>query len=158
MSKKKTNAMRMLDAANITYTTKEYPYEESDLSGIHAAQTLGLDENMVFKTLVAKGDKTGPVVFCIPVHKELNLKNAAAVSKNKRVELIHVRDLLDLTGYMRGGCSPIGMKKKFPTFFDQSMAAQETVSISAGIRGCQILLKVKDLRPYVGGKLANLTK
>jgi len=112
---------------------------------------------MVFKTLVANGDKTGPVVFCIPVHKELNLKKAAATTKNKRVDLIHVKDLLGLTGYMRGGCSPIGMKKKFPTYIDHSIKTIAEVSISAGIRGCQILVNAKVLVDFIDGALAELT-
>lgn len=154
---KKTNAMRLLDAANIRYSTKEYSYDESDLSGIHAAKALGFAANMVFKTLVANGDKTGPVVFCIPVHKELNLKKAAATTKNKKVDLIHVKDLLGLTGYMRGGCSPIGMKKKFPTYIDHSIKTIAEVSISAGIRGCQILVNAKVLVDFIDGALAELT-
>lgn len=153
---KKTNAMRLLDAARIDYGTKEYEYDESDLSGVHAAAALELDVNMVFKTLVAKGDKTGPVVFCIPVHKELNLKKAAAVTKNKSIELLPVKDLLGLTGYIRGGCSPIGMKKKFPTYIDQSIATVDQVSISAGVRGCQILLAATDFIPFVNGTCSDL--
>lgn len=153
---KKTNAMRLLDAARIDYGTKEYEYDESDLSGVHAAAALKLDVNMVFKTLVAKGDKTGPVVFCIPVHKELNLKKAAAVTKNKSIELLPVKDLLGLTGYIRGGCSPIGMKKKFPTYIDQNIATVDQVSISAGVRGCQILLAAKDFIPFVNGTCSDL--
>ena len=153
---KKTNAMRLLDAARIDYGTKEYEYDESDLSGVHAAAALELDVNMVFKTLVAKGDKTGPVVFCIPVHKELNLKKAAAVTKNKSIELLPVKDLLGLTGYIRGGCSPIGMKKKFPTYIDQSIATVDQISISAGVRGCQILLAATDFIPFVNGTCSDL--
>ena len=155
---KKTNAMRLLDAAKITYDTREYEYDESDLSGTHVAQVLGLDVNTVFKTLVAKGDKTGPVVFCIPVHKELNLKKAAAVTKNKSVELLPVKDLLSLTGYIRGGCSPIGMKKKFPTYIDESIALIEVISISAGVRGCQIILDPEDFVQFVNGSCCDLTE
>lgn len=154
---KKTNAMRLLDAAHVSYNTKEYEYDENDLSGVHAAEALGLDVSMVFKTLVAKGDKTGPVVFCIPVHKELNLKKAAAVTKNKSVELLPVKDLLGLTGYIRGGCSPIGMKKKFPTYIDQSIEALDQVSISAGLRGCQILMGGRDFVSFVNGACSDLT-
>ena len=114
----KTNAMRLLDAATIEYSTKEYEYDESDLSGHHAAEVLGIPAEQVFKTLVTKGDKTGYIVFCIPVDEELDLKKAASVSGNKKVDMIHVKELLPLTGYIRGGCSPIGMKKKFPTFIN----------------------------------------
>lgn len=111
MSKtKKTNAMRILDKNHILYDIKTYEYTEEDLSGIHAAAEVGMLPDKVFKTLVGRGNVTGPVVFCIPVHKELDLKKAAHVSGNKNVHLIHVKELSDLTGYIRGGCSPIGMK------------------------------------------------
>lgn len=111
MSKtKKTNAMRILDKNHILYDIKTYEYTEEDLSGIHAAAEVGMPPDKVFKTLVGRGNVTGPVVFCIPVHKELDLKKAAHVSGNKNVHLIHVKELSDLTGYIRGGCSPIGMK------------------------------------------------
>ena len=153
----KTNAMRLLDLAKISYQTKEYVYEESDLSGVHAAQVLGFAPEMVFKTLVTKGDKTGPVVFVIPVAEELDLKKAAKVSKNKSIEMVHVKDLLGLTGYIRGGCSPIGMKKKFPTFVDETVELLEEVSISAGVRGCQILLHPEDLLNFTEAQTADLT-
>ena len=116
----KTNAMRLLDAAGIAYRTAEYEYDESDLSGKHAAQQVGLPEEQVFKTLVTRGDKTGLLVFCIPVSDELDLRRAASVSGNKKLEMIHVKELLPLTGYIRGGCSPIGMKKKYPTYIDET--------------------------------------
>ncbi len=153
----KTNAMRLLDLEKIPYSTKEYAYEESDLSGVHAAQVLGFSPEMVFKTLVTRGDKTGPVVFVIPVAEELDLKKAAKVSKNKSIEMVHVKDLLGLTGYIRGGCSPIGMKKKFPTFVDETVELLEEVSISAGVRGCQILLRPEDLLSFTGAQTADLT-
>ena len=105
----KTNAMRLLEQAKITYQTSQYDYSEEDLSGVHAAEVLGFDPAMVFKTLVTRGDKTGPVVFVIPVAQELDLKKAAKVSGNKSVAMVHVKELLVLTGYIRGGCSPIGM-------------------------------------------------
>ena len=103
----KTNAMRMLDRAKIPFEAIEYEVDEADLSGVHIADSVGLPYDMVFKTLVAKGDKTGPVVFCIPVHKEIDLKKAAQTTNTKRVELLAVKELLPLTGYIRGGCSPI---------------------------------------------------
>ena len=109
-----TNVMRMLERANIPFTAKEYDYDEDDLSGVHAAEALGIPAEQVFKTLVARGDRTPFCVFVIPVAEELDLKKCAAVSRNKRVELIHVKELQQLTGYIRGGCSPIGMKKKLP--------------------------------------------
>lgn len=154
----KTNAMRLLDAAGIAYRTAEYDYDESDLSGSHAAQAIGMPPGQVFKTLVTCGDKNGVAVFCIPVHMELDLKKAAAVSGNKKLELIHVRDLLPLTGYIRGGCSPIGMKKKYPAFLDETIVLWDEVAVSAGVRGRQILLSPVDLTNYIGASHADLTK
>lgn len=154
----KTNAMRLLDAAEIEYSTKEYEYDESDLSGHHAAEVLGIPAEQVFKTLVTKGDKTGPVVFCIPVDEELDLKKAAVVSGNKKIEMLHVKDLLGLTGYIRGGCSPIGMKKKFPTYIDESAILFDEISISAGVRGCQIVANPEDIAKYTEAALIEVTK
>ena len=136
----KTNAMRLLDAAGIAYRTAEYEYDESDLSGKHAAQQVGLPEEQVFKTLVTRGDKTGLLVFCIPVSDELDLRRAASVSGNKKLEMIHVKELLPLTGYIRGGCSPIGMKKKYPTYIDETSILFDEIAVSAGQRGLQIIL------------------
>ena len=153
----KTNVMRLLETAGIEYTFKQYEYDESDLSGVHAAQELGIPEEQCFKTLVTKGDKTGYIVFCIPVAEELDLKKAASVSKNKKVEMLHVKDLLGLTGYIRGGCSPIGMKKKFPIFIDETAQLFDEIGISAGIRGCQIILSPDDLLKYTNGELVDLT-
>ena len=153
----KTNAMRMLDKAKIKYEPLEYEVDENDLSGVSIAKKVGLDCKMVFKTLVAKGDKTGPVVMCIPVDKEIDLKKAASVTKNKKIEMIHVKDLLGLTGYIRGGCSPIGMKKKFPTFIDESCLDFEKITVSAGVRGCQLLLDRAELVEYTDASLCNIT-
>lgn len=153
----KTNAMRMLDKAKIKYEALEYSYDDNDLSGVTIANSVGLPCEMVFKTLVAKGDKTGPVVMCIPVDKEIDLKKAASVTGNKKVEMIHVKDLLGLTGYIRGGCSPVGMKKKFPTFINKTCENFEKITISAGIKGCQLLVDVKELVSFTGATLANLT-
>lgn len=144
----KTNVMRLLDAAGIRYRTAEYEYDESDLSGKHAAEQLDLPAEQVFKTLVARGDKTGPVVFCIPVLDELDLRRTASVSGNKKVELIHLKELLPLTGYLRGGCSPIGMKKKFPTYIDETCILFDEIAVSAGARGKQIILAPDDLIAY----------
>ncbi len=154
--KTKTNAMRRLDAAKLSYTVFEYEVDESDLSGTHIADQIGLSYEMVFKTLVAKGDKTGPVVFCIPVHREIDLKAAARVTGNKKIEMVHVKELLGLTGYIRGGCSPIGMKKKFPTYLDVSAKDQEKITVSAGVRGAQLLLSTADLIPFVDAVCAPL--
>ena len=147
----KTNAMRRLDAAKIPYSTVSYEVDESDLSGTHIAEEVGLPMDMVFKTLVAKGDKTGYIVFCIPVDKEIDLKRAASATGNKRVEMIHVKELLPLTGYIRGGCSPVGMKKKFPTYFHVSDETPEKMTVSAGVRGMQLLLDRALLMKFVNG-------
>lgn len=144
----KTNAMRMLDKAKISYEPLEYKADDNDLSGTTIATQVGLSYDMVFKTLVAKGDKTGPVVMCIPVDKEIDLKKAAKVSGNKKIEMVHVKDLLALTGYIRGGCSPVGMKKKFPTYICESCLSKDKITVSAGIKGCQLLLSVEDLLRY----------
>ena len=158
MMKTKTNAMRRLDAAKIAYVPYEYEVDENDLSGKHIADSIGLPHEMVFKTLVAKGDKTGPVVFCIPVDLEIDLKKAARVTGNKKIDMVHVKDLLALTGYIRGGCSPIGMKKQFPTFLHETALEHEKITVSSGMRGAQLLLAVADLIPFVGAKTADLTE
>lgn len=152
----KTNAMRRLDAAKIPYTVKEYVVDENDLSGIHIAEQIGLPFAQVFKTLVAKGDKTGIVVFCIPVDKEIDLKRAAVVTGNKKIEMLPVKDLLATTGYIRGGCSPIGMKKKFPTYIEESAREFDEITVSAGIRGAQLLLRVDQLVKFVDAKMCQI--
>ena len=154
----KTNAMRQLDAAKISYEVLTYEVDESDLSGTHIAAQIGLPMDMVFKTLVAKGDKTGHLVFCIPVDKEIDLKAAASLTGNKKIEMVHVKDLLGLTGYIRGGCSPIGMKKKFPTYFDATAAEHEKITVSAGVRGAQMLVGREVLIGFVDGKLIDVAK
>ncbi len=153
----KTNAMRLLDAAGIDYRTAEYDYDESDLSGVHAAEAIGMPPEQVFKTLVARGDWTGPLVFCIPVCGELDLRKAAAVSGNKKVEMLHVRELLGLTGYLRGGCSPIGMKKKFPTYLEETAVLFDEIAVSAGLRGEQIILSPASLIAYAQAQEYDLT-
>ena len=152
----KTNVMRRLDAAKIPYTVKEYVVDENDLSGIHIAEQIGLPFAQVFKTLVAKGDKTGIVVFCIPVDKEIDLKRAAVVTGNKKIEMLPVKDLLATTGYIRGGCSPIGMKKKFPTYIEESAREFDEITVSAGIRGAQLLLRVDQLVKFVDAKMCQI--
>lgn len=153
----KTNVMRLLEQAKIDFSVTEYEYDEADLSGEHAAAVMGLSEDEVFKTLVARGDKTGVIVFCIPVSAELNLKKAATVSRNKKVELIHLKELLSLTGYIRGGCSPIGMKKKYPTFIDETAELFDTIAVSAGQRGVQISVSPYDLQSYIDAPFVELT-
>ena len=153
----KTNAMRQLDAAKISYTVCEYEVDENDLSGTHIADQIGLPYEQVFKTIVTKGDKTGYLVFCVPCHKEIDLKMAASVTGNKKIEPVQVKELLGLTGYIRGGCSPVGMKKKFATYFDQSVETQETVTVSAGVRGMQLLVKSDDILRFTGARVAKIT-
>lgn len=152
----KTNAMRLLDAAKITYEVKEYVVDENDLSGVNIASQIGLPFDQVFKTLTARGDKSGVIVFCIPVHKEIDLKKAASITGNKRVELLAVKELLGVTGYIRGGCSPIGMKKKFPTFIEESALDFERITVSAGMKGAQLLLRVDELVKFTDAKLCQI--
>ena len=142
---KKTNAMRMLDKAGIEYEYKEYEYDENDLDGHHVAEYLGVPYEEVFKTLVAVTDKGEYLVYCICVDDEIDLKKAARLAGEKRVDMIHVKDLLNVTGYIRGGCSPIGMKKKYRTFIDEMIELVDSVSVSGGQRGLQITLKPTDL-------------
>ncbi len=155
--KNKTNAMRILDSLNISYTPYEYEVDENDLSGVHIAHQIGLPEDQVFKTLVARGDKTGLIVLVIPCAMELDLKKCAAVSGNKRVELIAVKELLGLTGYIRGGCSPVGMKKKFPTYFDETAQLFDEITVSAGVRGCQLLVKSAEIIRATEALCADIT-
>lgn len=155
-SNDKTNAMRLLDAAHISYEVKTYEADEHDLSGIHVAEQLGQDPGSVFKTLVLKGEKQGYLVCCIPADQELDLKKTARAVNDKKVEMIPMKDLLSVTGYIRGGCSPIGMKKKFPVYIEETAILYETIAVSAGVRGMQILLSPEDLRHYVDGEFAAL--
>ena len=152
----KTNAMRLLDAAKIKYEVLEYTVDENNLAGTHIADEIGLPYEMVFKTIVTRGDKTGYLVFCIPCHKEINLKKAASVTGNKKLEPVQVKELLGLTGYIRGGCSPVGMKKKFPTYFDKSVEAQERITVSSGVRGAQLVLSPTELIGYLGARIADV--
>lgn len=154
----KTNAMRLLEQANISYQTKEYTVDENDLSGEHVASVLGQPVEQVFKTLVARGEKNGIMVFCIPVANELDLKKAAILTNDKKIELILVKELLGVTGYIRGGCSPIGMKKKYPTYIDETAILFDEIYISAGIRGAQIIIHPETLANYVHAKFADLVK
>ncbi|MBQ3079533.1 MAG: Cys-tRNA(Pro) deacylase [Clostridia bacterium] len=153
-----TNVMRLLTKADISFRSQEYEVDESDLSGVHVADQIGMERERVFKTLVARGDKNGFAVFVIPVQEELDLKKCALVSGNKKVEMIHVKELLPLTGYIRGGCSPIGMKKKFPTYVDETAMLFDEIAVSAGQRGVQIILPPGALTDYVGAQYADVTK
>lgn len=153
----KTNAIRLIQQAKIPFQEAFYEYDEKDLSGMHAAQAVGMPPEQVFKTLVVRGDRNGIGVFCIPVCCELDLKKAAKVSGNKKIDLVAVKDLLGLTGYIRGGCSPIGMKKKYPTYIDETCLLWDEVAVSAGARGHQIILSAEDLVAFVKGQLADIT-
>ena len=152
----KTNAMRMLDKGKIEYTTREYEVDEQDLSGSHAADMMGADHGSVFKTLVLKGEKMGYLVCCIPVDGELDLKKVAKAAGDKKVEMISMKDLQGITGYIRGGCSPIGMKKQFPTFIEESARSYSEIVVSGGLRGQQIVLSPLSLIDYVKGRFAPL--
>lgn len=154
----KTNAMRQLDAAGIAYEMSEYDVDESDLSGTHAAAELGVSEDEVFKTLVTRGDEGALTVFVIPSGASLDLKKAASASGNKRIEMIHVKELFDLTGYIRGGCSPIGMKKQYPTYIDETAVLFDKIYFSAGKRGVQIILEPDVLAEFIGAEFADITK
>ena len=150
----KTNAMRRLDAAKIAYESLTYEVDENDLSGVHIADQIGLPYACMFKTLVATGDKTGPLVFCLPVDREIDLRRAAVLTGNKKIEMVAVKDLLGLTGYIRGGCSPVGMKKRFPTYIHASALEFDRITVSAGCRGIQLLLSRAELLQYLGAKTA----
>mgnify|MGYP002515764882 FL=1 len=149
----KTNAARLLDAAKISYELIPYEYTEEDLSAQHVAAELGEDIEMVFKTLVLRGDRNGYFVCVIPGNMEVDLKVAAKISGNKSCEMVHVRELLPLTGYIRGGCSPIGMKKAFPTFIHESALLYDHIYISAGVRGLQFKIAPQDLIDFVGAQI-----
>lgn len=149
----KTNAMRLLDQAKVPYTIRTFVYDEKDFDGTHVAETIGLPFEQVYKTLIIEGEKHGPAVFCIPVNEVLDLKAVAGILKEKKVSLYPVTGLLPLTGYIRGGCSPIGMKKHFPTFFHPDCSKHSLVAISGGMRGVQIVLSPADLLSVTKGQL-----
>lgn len=153
-----TNVMRLLKQADIPFDTSEYEVDESDLSGVHAAAMLGIDPDCMFKTLVAKGEKKGIHVFCIPVAEELDLKKCAAAAGEKKVEMVHVKDLLGLTGYIRGGCSPVGMKKKYPTTIDETAILFDRIYVSAGQRGIQVIVNPERLAEYIDAEFLDITK
>lgn len=145
----KTNAMRLLEQAGIEYEVKEYEVDENDLSGESVAKKVGLEPDSVFKTLVTRSEKRGILVFCIPVTTELDLKKAAKAVGDKKIEPVHVKELLGLTGYICGGCSPIGMKKAYPTYIDETGVLFDKISVSAGVRGAQIIINPEKLCEYV---------
>lgn len=152
----KTNAIRMVEQAGIHCEEAFYAYDENDLNGNHAAKAIGYPPEQVFKTLVARGDRTGIHVFCIPVCCELDLKKAAKAASDKSIQLIPVKELLRITGYIRGGCSPVGMKKKFPTHFEETCQLYDKIAVSAGARGHQMILDPNDLIRLVDADLNDL--
>ena len=158
MAKKieKTNAARLLDKAKLQYNLITYEVDENDLAAQHVADSLGQDIAKVFKTLVLHGDKTGHIVAVIPGNMEVDLKALAKVSGNKKVEMIAMKDLLQVTGYIRGGCSPIGMKKRFPTYFHTTALDQDVIYVSAGVRGLQIEISPQDLINFVQARIADI--
>lgn len=152
----KTNAVRLVEQAGIPCREAFYEFDENDLNGMHAAHALNMPPEQVFKTLVARGERTGINVFCIPVCCELDLKKAAKAAGDKNMELIAVKELLPLTGYIRGGCSPVGMKKKYPTYLDETCELWEEIAVSAGERGHQLILNPKDLARLVSAQLSDI--
>ncbi|WP_271001920.1 Cys-tRNA(Pro) deacylase [Listeria seeligeri] len=155
---KKTNACRMLDQQKIPYQLREYAWSEDSLDARHVALETGDDPAHIFKTIVLTGDKTGNIVACIPANKSIDLKEIAKISGNKKCELTPVNTLEKLTGYVRGGCSPVGMKKLFLTFIDSSAEDLETILISAGKRGLQIVIAPTDLKQIIRGTFASISE
>ena len=156
MSKTKTNVIRLLEAAKAEFELLEYEVDESDLSGDTAAAKLGIPPEQMFKTLVFRGEKNGVGVCCIPVHEELDLKKAAKHFGEKKIEMLHVKDLLPTTGYIRGGCSPIGMKKKYPTAVDETALLFDRIYVSAGARGETVALSPQFLIDFISAGTADL--
>lgn len=153
----KTNVMRQLEKAGIAFRTMEYEVDENDLSGVHVAAQLNQPVEQVFKTLVLKGEKKGYLVCCIPVAEELDLKKVAKAAGEKKVEMLPMKELLPVTGYIRGGCSPVGMKKKFPTYIDETAILFREIAVSAGARGAQVILNPEDLARFTEAEMAELT-
>ena len=152
----KTNAVRIVEQAGIPCREVFYAYDENDLNGNHAAAAIGYPPEQVYKTLVARGVKSGIHIFCIPVCTTLDLKKAAKAAGDKNIELVTMKELLGLTGYIRGGCSPVGMKKKFPTHFEETCLLYDEIAVSAGARGHQMILPPDRLVALVDGQLADL--
>jgi Cys-tRNA(Pro)/Cys-tRNA(Cys) deacylase len=158
MPKTKTNAARILDAAGVHYEIRDYEVDEDDLSAPRVAEKIGMPPEQVFKTLVARGDRSGVLMACIPANTELDLKALATASANKKVELVAVKEVLGLTGYIRGGVSPIGVRKPYPFYLDETADLWGVISISAGIRGCQLLLAPDDLIRLTNGTRCSIAK
>lgn len=152
----KTNAIRLLDTAKISYTLREYEIDENDVSAEHVASSIGLNPDILYKTLVLKGTNDPYLVAVIPGNSHLDLKKLAKSSGNKHCEMLPMKDLLQVTGYIRGGCSPIGMKKSFPTFIEEAAQLENIISVSAGKRGLQVLLHPDDLIRITGGRFFDI--
>lgn len=152
----KTNAIRILETKEIPHTTAQYEYDEDDLNAVTVANSIGVAPETVFKTLVARSEKNQIIVFVIPGNFELNLKKAAVSSHSKNVEMVKVKELFPLTGYIRGGCSPIGMKKQFPTYIDETAQLYENIYVSAGVRGTQVSLSPLGLASVIKASFADL--
>jgi len=153
----KTNAARILDRASVRYELREYLVDEDDLSAPHVAAAIGMPPEQVFKTLVARGDRSGILLACIPASADLDLKALAASSGNKKVELVAVKEVLGLTGYVRGGVSPVGTRRPYPVYLDETADLWDVISVSAGVRGCQMLLAPDDLVRVVEAQRCAIT-
>ncbi|WP_332633514.1 Cys-tRNA(Pro) deacylase [Halalkalibacter flavus] len=158
MKKGKTNAMRMLDKEKMDYDMLTYQADDGKIDGIAVANKIGREVTVVYKTLVAQGSSKSYYVFVIPVEAELDLKKAAKAAGEKKIEMIPVKEITKVSGYVRGGCSPIGMKRLFPTFIDQQAKSLETIIVSGGLIGVQIELKVEDLAEVITAQFADLSK
>ena len=152
----KTNAVRLVEQAKISFEEAYYQFDENDLNGKHAADAIGFPPEQVYKTLVARGSRTGINIFCIPVCSELDLKKAAKCACDKDMTLVPVKELLALTGYIRGGCSPVGMKKKYPTYFEESCLLFDRIAVSAGERGHQMIVETMPLVEFVNGSIVDI--
>jgi Cys-tRNA(Pro)/Cys-tRNA(Cys) deacylase len=152
----KTNAIRILELAKIPHSFAPYEYTDDEIDAVSVAKKININPELVYKTLVTTGDKSGIFVFIIPGNSELNLKKAALASGNKKIEMLPTKDLLKYTGYIRGGCSPIGMKKKYPSFIEETAQLNPEIYISAGVRGMQIKISPIDLRNVIEGKFSDL--
>ncbi|MGV0831404.1 Cys-tRNA(Pro) deacylase [Empedobacter brevis] len=154
----KTNAVRILDTHQISYELREYEVDEEHVDAMHVAESLGVNPEGIYKTLILKGNVEPYIVAVIPANTHLDMKKFAKVSGNKNCEMLPLKDLLNITGYIRGGCSPIGMKKQFPTYIEELAILQDQICISAGKRGLQILLNAEDLKLLIGAQFADITQ
>ena len=154
----KTNAVRLLERAKIKFDVIPYEVDENDLAATHVAEQLGEDISLVFKTLVLQGERAGYFVCVIPGDKEVDLKKAARAFGVKKAEMIAMKELLPVTGYIRGGCSPVGMKKRFPVYIEETAVLFDEIAVSAGVRGAQIIVNPEVLREYVNGKFCSLVQ